>query len=79
MTRDLQTGEIARATQVTPRTVAKWIDRGLLKGYKIPGPGGHRRVPRAELLAFLRRHNLPLEMMPADVSDRSDQSDKSDL
>lgn len=79
MTRDLQTGEIARATQVTPRTVAKWIDSGLLKGYKIPGPGGHRRVPRVELLAFLRQHNLPLEMMPPDPSDLSDPADQSDL
>lgn len=63
MARDLGTGEIARALHVAPRTVSKWIDAGTLRGYKIPGPGGHRRVQRSDLLEFVKRHNMPVELI----------------
>lgn len=53
------TGQIAKTCNVAPRTVSKWIDSGQLKGYRIPG-SKDRRVPRANLIKFLKEHGLPL-------------------
>jgi len=39
-------------------SVANWIDSNKLKAGKTPG--GHRRVTRADLLDFVRSHNLPI-------------------
>jgi len=60
--RPLTTGQIASALCVSSRTVSKWIDRGDLPGYTLP-PGNHRRVPVPDLLAFMRRHDMPLELL----------------
>jgi excisionase family DNA binding protein len=54
------TGQVAKFTRVAPRTVSKWFDSGKLKGYRIPG-GQDRRVPRAELIRFLRDNGMPLQ------------------
>ena len=54
------TGQIAKLTQVAPRTVSKWFDSGRLKGYRIPG-SQDRRVPEASLLRFLQEHGLPTD------------------
>lgn len=51
-------GEIARICHVSPRSAHKWIDSGALKGYRLPG-SRDRRVAREELLAFLRKHEIP--------------------
>jgi len=53
------TGEAARLCNVTIRTVIRWVDAGTLKGYRIPG-SRDRRIPRANLIAFMRAHDLPL-------------------
>jgi excisionase family DNA binding protein len=58
------TGQVARICQFSPRTVTKLIDRGTLKGYRIPG-GKDRRVTRAALLAFLREHDFPFHTLDA--------------
>lgn len=47
---------MARVCQVTPATVAKWIDQGLLKGHKTPT--GRRRVVSSDLAEFLRAHGM---------------------
>ncbi len=47
----LSPGRIAKICNVAPRTVCKWIDRGILKGYRMPG-GLHRRVTLADFKAF---------------------------
>lgn len=49
------TTDIARLCNVSPRTVAKWIDNGNLKGTRLAG-GRHRRVSRADLITFLQIH-----------------------
>ena len=49
--------QVARACQVAPRTVTKWIQEGHLKGYMLPG--GHRRVTLVELDKFVKRHGMP--------------------
>ncbi len=38
----LTTGEAARICGVNFRTVLRWIDRGLLPAYKLPGRGDRR-------------------------------------
>ena len=53
------TGQIAKLAGVAPRTATKWIDQGLLRGYRLPGMLD-RRVRRAELVKFLKAHGLPL-------------------
>jgi CheY-like chemotaxis protein len=54
----LGTLRIARLCQVTPATVAHWIDQGYLKGHRTPT--GHRRVESEDLVAFLREHEMPV-------------------
>jgi len=49
---------VARVCQVTPATVAHWIDQGHLKGHKTPT--GRRRVEAAELVRFLKSHDMPV-------------------
>jgi two-component system response regulator RpaA len=53
------TGAVAKICKVAPRTVSKWFDAGRLGGYRIPG-SNDRRVPEAELLAFMRREGIPV-------------------
>src|SRR2546428_9122410 len=50
------TQRVARVCQVSPATVANWIDQGLLKGHK--APTGRRRVESDDLAAFLRAHGM---------------------
>jgi len=50
------TQRVARVCQVSPATVANWIDQGLLKGHKTPT--GRRRVETDDLAAFLRAHDM---------------------
>ena len=58
----LTTGQVAKICHVAPRTVSKWVDTGLLRGYRIPG-GGDRRVLRDELAWFIEQHGMPREWL----------------
>ena len=49
---------IARACHVTPPTVGRWIEEGLLASFSTGG--GHRRVWDEDLIAFLKGHNIPV-------------------
>jgi len=42
---------------VNPRSVINWIEQNLLSSYRTPG--GHRRIRHDDLLAFLRKHQIP--------------------
>lgn len=53
------TGDIAQICDVTQRTVIRWIERGDLIGFKLPGRGNNR-VTEEDLLKFLQKHNIPL-------------------
>ena len=59
------TQRVARVLQVTPATVASWIDQGHLKGHKTPT--GRRRVASADLAEFLQSHGMavPSELTPS--------------
>lgn len=57
----LTSGEVAKICSCSARTVAKWIDSGLLPGYTIPGKDqGHRRVLKNELIKFCEFNKLPM-------------------
>jgi excisionase family DNA binding protein len=51
------THEVSHLLQVNPRSVINWIEQSLLPSYRTPG--GHRRIRRDDLLAFLRKHQIP--------------------
>ena len=52
------TGQVATICDVAPRTATRWIDKGLLKAYRIPG-SQDRRVTRMSLVAFLIANDMP--------------------
>ena len=53
------TGEVAKICSVAPRTVSKWFDAGLVRGYRIPG-SKDRRIPVEQLIRFMHAHGIPL-------------------
>lgn len=50
------TQETAKILGVFPTSVINWISKGHLICFKTPG--GHRRIPKEELLKFVRTHNF---------------------
>ena len=54
----LTSSEAARLCGVSFRTVIRWIERGQLQAYKLPGRGDHR-IPVAGLRHFMREHAIP--------------------
>ena len=54
----LTTHQVARLLDMSPGAILTWIDAGTLPAFRTPG--GHRRVPRAKLVRFLRDHGMPL-------------------
>ncbi len=55
----LTTGEIAKYCGVNFRTVIRWIQRGQLRAYKLPGRGDHR-VEIYDFIAFLKDWKMPV-------------------
>lgn len=57
--RPLTTGQVGRYCGVSHATVWKWIKKGKLKAYRLPG--GHYRIERGAFKAFLRQRNMPVD------------------
>ncbi len=55
----LTTGEVAKYCDVNFRTVIRWIERGVLEAYQLPGRGDNR-VPVDAFLRFLEENNMPI-------------------
>lgn len=55
----LTTGEAAKYCGVNFRTVIRWIERGRLKAYKLPGRGDHR-IQTQDFVVFLRENQMPV-------------------
>ena len=55
----LTTGNIAKQLGITPRTVIRYIKKGVLKSYKLPGKGNNR-VAKKDFIAFCKANALPL-------------------
>lgn len=64
------TGEVAKFTGVNFRTVIRWIERGELSGYKLPGRGDHR-VQHSALLAFMAKNGIPVPAELQQVSQKA--------
>lgn len=67
--RMLTTGEAADYCGVSFRTVSRWVERGLLRGFELPGRGD-KRIESEEFVRFLRQHGMPVpeELQPESVT-----------
>lgn len=54
----LTSSEAAKLCGVSFRTVLRWIARGELEAYRLPGRGDHR-IPVAGLRRFMQAHAIP--------------------
>src|SRR4030095_4749469 len=52
------THDLSRLLHVNPRSVINWIEQERLQSFRTPG--GHRRVRHEDLIAFLRKHKIPM-------------------
>jgi len=50
-----RTSEVAEMLNVTTATVSIWIRKGIIKAIKTPG--GHYRIPEAEIKKLMERRN----------------------
>lgn len=55
----LSTGDVARYCGVSPGAVWKWVKKGRLKAYRLPG--GQYRIERGAFKAFLRENDMPVD------------------
>jgi excisionase family DNA binding protein len=55
--RHLTTSQAAKLLRVCPRTVQKWVDSGMLGGYRLPGCQD-RRIPLKGLREFMVQHGM---------------------
>lgn len=55
----LTTGEAAKYCGVNFRTVIRWIEKGYIKAYKLPGRGDNR-IPIPELVKFMESNSMPI-------------------
>ncbi len=64
--RNLTTGDIAKLCGVNFRTVIRWIQRGHLKAFQLPGRGDNR-VQVADFIDFLNENHMPIpeELQPS--------------
>ncbi|MCA9284062.1 MAG: response regulator [Phycisphaerales bacterium] len=53
------TGEAAEICGVSQQTIIRCFDSGRLQGFRVPG-SKFRRIPRAELIRFMRANDIPL-------------------
>jgi excisionase family DNA binding protein len=66
------THEAARLLGVSLPTVVNWIKARRLQAHRTPG--GHRRIAREDLAAFMVRHGMPL---PEELSDAAPARQKA--
>lgn len=59
----LTTSEAAKLCGVSFRTVIRWVERGELQAYRLPGRGDYR-VQVEELRRFMREHGMPEPQAP---------------
>ncbi len=58
----LTTGAVARHCGVSKVTVLRWIEKGILVAFKLPG--GQNRIHRDDFYAFASRYNIPIRTKP---------------
>ncbi len=55
----LTTGDVAKYCGVNFRTVIRWIEKGYLVAYRLPGRGDNR-IKLEDFLGFLREYGMPI-------------------
>ncbi len=58
------TGEAAEVCKVSQQTIIRCFDSGRLTGFRVPG-SKVRRIPRDELLRFMKANNIPTTILDA--------------
>ncbi|GJQ28805.1 MAG: hypothetical protein HBSAPP03_06890 [Phycisphaerae bacterium] len=56
------TGEAASVCKVSQQTIIRCFDAGRLHGFRVPG-SKFRRIPREELLRFMRANDIPTAVL----------------
>lgn len=56
------TGEAAEICKVSQQTIIRCFDSGRLQGFRVPG-SRFRRIPRDELLRFMRENDIPTQAL----------------
>jgi excisionase family DNA binding protein len=54
----LTTGVVARHCGVSKVTVLRWIEKGNLTSFRLPG--GQNRIHRDDFFAFASKHSIPI-------------------
>lgn len=64
------TGQVAKMLGISQQTVIRCVDRGRLKGFRLPG-SRFRRIPAASLRAFVTEYGMemPPELVPPPPQD----------
>jgi excisionase family DNA binding protein len=60
------TGEAAEVCRVSQQTIIRCFDSGRLNGFRVPG-SRFRRIPRAELIKFMKSNDIPLDALEGGV------------
>jgi excisionase family DNA binding protein len=60
------TGEAAQVCNVSQQTIIRCFDSGRLQGFRVPG-SKFRRIPREELIRFMRENGIPLGVLEGGV------------
>ena len=63
----LTTGEAAELCNVSQQTIIRCFDNGRLTGFRVPG-SRFRRIPRAELIRFMKANDIPVELLDGDLT-----------
>jgi len=59
------TGEVAKICGVSQHTIIRCFDSGKLGGFRVPG-SKFRRIPRGELIMFMRENNMSTNVLECD-------------
>lgn len=63
------TGEAAELCKVSQQTIIRCFDAGRLTGFRVPG-SKFRRIPREELLRFMRENHIPTAPLEGDGAEK---------
>jgi excisionase family DNA binding protein len=55
------TGKVARHCGVSKVTVLRWIEKGDLTAFRLPG--GQNRIHKDDFYAFAAKHSIPVKNM----------------
>jgi excisionase family DNA binding protein len=66
--------QVSELLQVSPQTIVNWIEAGKLEAYKTPG--GHRRIKKSDLEAFVEHHDMPIFGPPPDPDEGGNKMKK---